>query len=223
MCLALVAEGWGENTGGGMGGDKFSIQAPQPQNFPGESRGPWMAPLGWIGAIGPGVKPGKVRGCDADRASRSPSPLWGGDRGAVAEGSALWAHPHPQSLPTRGREAWCCGWGGNRGKGRALEGRLLRELASRSPSPLWGGGRGGGGRGLGALGPPPPSIPPHKGEGSWWGPAATLTLGSNARERSASGRGRGGGSWCRGPGWGGLRPSRASGTCRCMRHGFLRR
>jgi hypothetical protein len=57
------------------------------------------------------------------RASTSPSPLWGGwprrGRVGVPRTAASLAHPHPRSLPTRGREAM--------GRGRA----------STSPSPLW--------------------------------------------------------------------------------------
>ena len=187
-----------------------------------------------------------------DRASTSPSPLWGGNKGGGAapsrdtpprtlhytepratdgstrmaggsrpriksaegrgrkegawadighkRGADAVAHPHPRSLPTRGREA------------------LGRDRASASPSPLWGGNKGGGAapsrdtpppersttpsrrprmaplgwrvetnpgpapgedpvgrKALGGYrpqargrccGPPPPSIPPHKGEGS---------------------------------------------------------
>ena len=182
MCLALVAEGWGENTGGGMGGDKFSIQAPQPRTSPAKAGGHgWRHSGGWCNRPRREAGEGPWVGGDWERktGNRVPRcrscrqvslPLVGRGQGwGEAEGSALWAHPHPQSLPTRGREAGAVGGAGIEGRSELWKAWLLWDRAGRSPSPLWGGDRGGGGRGLGALGSPPPSVPPHKGEGSCCG------------------------------------------------------
>ena len=114
--------GWGRVSGGswdwqGMSPEGAVVaRACQQVSLPLVGRGQgWGCPgLGALGSPPPSIPPHKgegslVRWVGGNRGEEQDWRVWLWDRASrfpwVAEGAVPWAHPHPRSLPTRGREA----------------------------------------------------------------------------------------------------------------------